>query len=256
MEIIKEYIFKEILLLLISLLIIEIIISILLLKRQNIIYTETYKETEEKAFQKALETAQKLGELTNNYLLKFLGDLKLIGVHSLLFNINVTDGNDKFDNTNKKICSATTDVLSGIGDLKKFTEVEGRSYIDFYEEEFENNTDTTSILSSLMNNEKHPELNYISYYIPHIDESDKRNNIEEILDETEINSIKNILSIIKSIYVKRYIIKRAKLDYVRFFIINKKKMFIYPPFPYNKTQQYFLKHNEKAHCDEKDNPVP
>ena len=257
MEIIKEYIIKEILLLLISLLIIEVFISILLLKRQKIIYKETYKETEEKAFQKALETSQKLGELTNNYLLKFLGDLKLIGVHSLLFNINVTEGNDKLNNTNKKIYSATTDVLSQIEVLKKFARAGGKSYIDVYEEEFENNTNATSILSSLMNNEMHPELNFISYYFPHINESDERYNIEKSMDDTVVNNIKNIIPILKSIYIKRYIIKRAKLDYVRFFIINKKKeMFIYPPAPYDKTQQYFFTHNAKAHCNEKDNPFP
>ena len=243
MELIKEYIFKEILLFLISLIIIESFIAILLLKRQNIIYKETYKETEEKVFKKAVETAQKLEELTINYMLKYLGDLKLIGVHSLLFNINVSNEYDKFDNSEKKIYSATIDVLSRVGALRKFSKYREKNYMRAYEDEFENITDTTFILSSLMDNELHPELNYISYYIPNLDSNDKRFNIEELLDETEINNITNIIPILKSIYVKRYIIKRSNLDYIRFFILNKEKMFIYPPSPYNITQQFFFGQN-------------
>ena len=243
MELIKEYIFKEILLFLISLIIIESFIAILLLKRQNIIYKETYKETEEKVFKKAVETAQKLEELAINYMLKYLGDLKLIGVHSLLFNINVTNDYDKFDNSEKKIYSATIDVLSRVGALRKFSKYREKNYMHVYEDEFENITDTTFILSSLMDNELHPELNYISYYIPNLDSNDKRFNIEELLDETEINNITNIIPILKSIYVKRYIIKRSNLDYIRFFILNKEKMFIYPPSPYNITQQFFFGQN-------------
>ena len=256
MEIIKEYIFKEILLLLISLLVIEIFITILLYKRQNIIYKETYKETEEKVIQKALEIVKKYEELTINYMLKYLGDLKLIGLHSLLFNINKTDDNINFDNTDKKIYSATSDVLSNVEELKKFFGIGGKSYLDVYEEEFENNTDTTSILSSLLDNSKHPELNYISCYFPNIDELNERYNIEQSLNEREINNIKNIIPILKSLYVKRYLVKRANLDYIRFFIINKEKMFIYPPSPYNITQQYFFKNNIDARCNEEDNPFP
>ena len=189
-------------LLLISLLVIEIFITILLYKRQNIIYKETYKETEEKVIQKALEIVKKYEELTINYMLKYLGDLKLIGLHSLLFNINKTDDNINFDNTDKKIYSATSDVLSNVEELKKFFGIGGKSYLDVYEEEFENNTDTTSILSSLLDNSKHPELNYISYYFPNIDELNERYNIEQSLKEREINNIKNIIPILKSLYVK------------------------------------------------------
>ena len=176
-------------------------------------------------------------------MVKYLGDLKLIGVHSLLFNINVTNDYDKFDNSEKKIYSATIDVLSRVGALRKFSKYREKNYMHVYEDEFENITDTTFILSSLMDNELHPELNYIAYYIPNLDSNDKRFNIEELLDETEINNITNIIPILKSIYVKRYIIKRSNLDYIRFFILNKEKMFIYPPSPYNITQQFFFGQN-------------
>ena len=259
MEIIKEYIFKLIILFLISLFMIEIFILIILSKRATIIYEETFKETEEKEIQKALEVSQKLQELTNNYLSKFLGDLKLIGIHSLLFNINKANDDNKLDNTNKKIFAATMDTLNEIEELKIFSRIRERSYIRIYEEEFGNNTDKTSIINSLMNNTKHPELNYIAYYNPEMNKMNhlQRLNIEETLDETEKNNIKNIMSILKSIYIKRYVIKRDDTDIIRFFIINKEKMFIYPPTPFNLTQQYFFSNLYfDANCDKEVNPFP
>ena len=52
-------------------------------------------------------------------------------------------------------------------------------------------------------------------------------------------------------------IKRDILDYIRFFIINKEKMFIYPPAPYLITHQYFFdKMNPDADCNEAYNPFP
>ena len=256
MEIIKEYIFKEILLFLIALFIIEAFITILLYKRQNIIYTETYKETEEKVIQKALEIVQKYEELTLNYITKYLCDLKLIGTHSLLFNVNKTDDNAKFDHSNKKILSASYEVLFNVPALKRLFSFQRKSFIHIYEEEFGNNTDTTFILNSLMDNEKHPELNYISYYFPGIDNSDEQYDIEQTMNQEEVNNIKNIMPILKSLYIKRYLIKREHSDYIRFFIINDKKMFIYPPEPYNITQQYFFKNNKEAGCNDEDNPFP
>ena len=260
MEIIKEYILKEILLLFLSIIIIEAVIVTLFLKTSRTIYNETYKETEEKVVQKALEAAQKLEELTKNYLSKFLCDLKLIGTHSNLFNINSTmNDRNKLNNTNKKIFAATIDILGQVEELKKFSRVREKSYITIYEEEFKNNTDTTSIIKSLMDNNKHPELNYVSYYYPEINQLSyyEKANIESTMDEEEVNNIKNIINIFKSIYIKRYIIRRENTDYIRFFIINKKKMFIYPPAPYNLTQQYFFDNiNFQAGCNEINNPFP
>ena len=257
MEIIKEYIFKLIILLLISLFIIEIIILIVISKRASIIYEETYKETQEKAVQKAIEASQKLQELTNNYLSRFLGDLKLIGIHSLLFNINNTNDDNKLYNNNMTIRAATGDAIGAI--LNRFSKVGQKSHIKVYEEDFENITDATSLINGLMDNNKHPELNIIGYYDPDITKlpPPQRFNIEERINEIEKKSIKNIIPILKSIYIKRYIIKRANLDYIRFFILNKRKMFIFPPVPFQATHQYFFDTmNPSANCNEIDNPFP
>ena len=54
MKLIKEFIIKEILLLLIALLVIEVFLIYLLSKRAKIIYNETYEETIDKITNKTL----------------------------------------------------------------------------------------------------------------------------------------------------------------------------------------------------------
>ena len=96
--------------------------------------------------------------------------------------------------------------------------------------EFENIFDRNTILNILFNKSKHPELNSIGNY----------NSDSLDLSEEEEKSIKNMIPIFKSLFIKRYIIKRNNSDYLRFFIFNKEKMFIYPPVPFDSTPAYFL----------------
>ena len=91
MKLIKEFIIKEIILLLIALLTIEVFIISILYIRADIIYDETYNETMDKIFNKTLEAAEKFNEFAKNYISKYLTDLKLVSMHSILFNINGTD---------------------------------------------------------------------------------------------------------------------------------------------------------------------
>ena len=93
MKLIKEFIFKEIILFFLALVIIEVYIAITLSKRENIIYDTTYEETVEKIQNKTIEVCQKFEEFSKNYLSKYLADLKMIILHSVLFNINRTDDN-------------------------------------------------------------------------------------------------------------------------------------------------------------------
>ena len=70
MKLIKEYIIKEILVLLAAAIVIEGFIIYLLNKRAKIIYEDTYNETIEKIENKTLEAAIKIEELAKNYLSK------------------------------------------------------------------------------------------------------------------------------------------------------------------------------------------
>ena len=250
MKLIKEFIIKEIILLLIFLALIEFLIIYIFLKRSTIIYDETFNETVDKITSKTVEAAKKFEDFTKNYLAKYLGDLKLIGMHSILFNVNKTDDKNNLNNNDKEIYIATLEELSKIPQLNKFLNNDDNPYVKEYEKEFTHITDTNKILNSLFDNEKHPELNYIGYYNPNDP------NVEQMSEE-EIRNIKNMISIFKSSYIKRYLIKRKDLDYIHFFIFNQDKMFIYPPAPYNLTHADFFKFiNRDANCHQENNKFP
>ncbi len=246
MKLIKEFILQEILLLLIALIVMEIFIQYWLTKRPVIIYEETYTETMDRIENKTLEGSKKFEEFIKNYIAKYLADLKIIALHSILFNINKTDETNNLDNKDKEIYQATLENLNEKG-FGKFQNEEGNLYINSYEKEFENISDTNFILNSLFNNTQHPELNSIGYYSINNDE----------LSKDEENNIKNMISIFKSIFIKRYIIKRNFLDYICFYIFNKEKMFIYPPIAYNLTHSsFFDRLNVNNKCNNTNNPFP
>ena len=246
MKLIKEFILQEILLLLIALIVFEIFIQYWLTKRPVIIYEETYTETMDRIENKTLEGTKKFEEFIKNYIAKYLADLKIIALHSILFNINKTDETNNLDNKDKEIYQATLENLNEKG-FGKFQNEEGNLYINSYEKEFENISDTNFILNSLFNNTQHPELNSIGYYSINNDE----------LSKDEGNNIKNMISIFKSIFIKRYIIKRSFLDYICFYIFNKEKMFIYPPIAYNLTHSsFFDRLNVNNKCNNTNNPFP
>ena len=227
MKLIKEFIIKEILLLLIALLVIEVFLIYLLSKRAKIIYNETYEETIDKITNKTLEAAQKFEQFTKNYIFKYLSDLKLIGMHSILFNINTTQ-EANLKNEDKNIYPATKEFLEMISQTSSFKNYEENPYVYNYEKEFENISDSNIILNNLFEKVNHPELNCIGYF----------NQENQRPPEEEQNYIKNMISILKPILIKRYISKRKDMDFIRFYIFNKDEMFIYPPSIYNETHSY------------------
>ena len=249
MKLISEFLIKEIILLVISLLLLQVIVDHLLFKKTDEILDTTCKETIDKVVNKTLEASMKMEEFTKNYLAKYLSDLKNIGMHSILFNLNTTNNNKKLNNENKRIYIATLEELNKIECVKDFQNDEENAYINKYEEEFNKITDTNTILKNLFDNIKHPELNSIGYYNPY-------NNIIDLTDEEE-NNIKNMISIFKTIFIKRYIMKRIGSDYIRFFIFHKERMFIYPPTAYNLTHAFFFDNmNKGVNCQDESNKFP
>ena len=247
MKLIKEYIIKEFILFIVALLIIEGFIYFWLSKRETIIYNETYNDTLNKIINKTKEVSKKFEEFTINYLSKYLTDLKTIAIHSILFNINNTK--ETYLNTSNKMIKRATleDKLKDIPFDLPVKDMDGNLYIDGFEREFGNITDTNIILRTFFETNKFPELNIIGYYNP-----DRKN-----LTEDEENNIKNIMCIFKSLLIKRYITKRKNLDYIRFIIFDKDKMFIYPTNIYNLTHSYFFNNiNLDANCNNDTNKFP
>jgi hypothetical protein len=252
MKLIQEYIIKIVILCIVSVVVIEGFITFLLVIRANIIFDSIYKETMEKTEQKAIEITQKIEEYATNLLTRYMTDLKLIGKHALLLNGNEESTDDDvidrdseiLKNSNKEIILATLENLTNSDVLKNISKKDNIfDYINQYEEEFKNSTDKNYILNSLFS-DSHKELNYVGYY-SYVNQNDYTK-----LTEEENISIKYILSILKTIFIRRYIIKRANMDYISFFIFNSKEIFIYPPQPYNETNLYFFEYSyPTANCN-------
>ena len=253
MKLIQEYIIKIVILCVVAVIVIEGFIAFLLVIRARIIFDSIYKETMEKTEQKAIEITQKIEEYATNLLTRYMTDLKLIGKHALLLNGNQNSTDDdvidensdilKNGKNNKRIVNATLEGLKADADVNKTFNKEKKifDYISTYEDEFKDSNDKNNILNSLFS-ENHNELNCIGYY-------NYENNSTILTDEEEI-SIKYILSILKTIFIRRYIIKRVNMDYISFLIFNDREIFIYPPQPFNETNLYFFQHSyPTANCN-------
>ena len=201
------------------------------------IFTNTYNQTRLKSKQKAIEITNKIQLYVKSLLYKQTTDLKLIFKHASLLNCkriynpnNVINKNSNFianSNKSKQIIYATIEKLNEDKDIHKFFNKSSKTfdYYSFYEEELQNINDN-NILLNILFSDSHPELNKISYY------SITKNEVTQNL------SIKFIVSIL-TIYVRRYLAKRKNNDYIRFLILNKEEMYIYPPEAYNNTFLYF-----------------
>ena len=189
--------------------------------------------------QKALEVTVNIQLYVKSLLIKLTTDLKLVCKHASLLNgksthtaENTINKNTNFiinSNKSKQIVYATTEKLIEDNNINKYFNKSSQifDYYSFYESEFKNVKDNNIILNTLFS-DSHPELNKISYYS---------------LTKSKVNqnlSIKFIVSILKTIYIRRYIAKRENNDYIRFLILNQEEIYIYPPEAYNGTLLYTL----------------
>ena len=238
MKLIKEYIIKIFVLIIVLTILMEVCILFLLIIRSSRIFNVTYNQTIEQSEIKTIKLTEKFKNYINNLFMKYSTDLKLICKHALLLNgkkeyisSDVINKKSKiFNNSNKlkEIIPANIEDLLTRNYMRNIYNKSSKSfiYIDKYEEKFLNIADQNIILNALFSNSS--ELNAISYYGP-------------IRNETEqITSIKFIISILKTIYIKRYISKRNNMDYIRFIILNKDEIFIYPPDSYKNTYLYYF----------------
>ena len=246
MKIVQEYIIKVVVLMIVAIVVMESFISFLLAKRAKVIYKAVYQETILKSEKKSIEITKKLEEYSTNLLTRYMIDLKLICKHAQLLNGKkdydesevINEDSDILKNSKKKIFKATLEELNQTEEIKNFYSSKSKSYdyIEKYEEEFRNITFKNSILNRFFSN-KHEELNSISYY------NYETNSDLSLISEEKQKSIKYIMSILKTIYLRRYVIKRKYMDYIRFFLINKNELFIYPPEVYNNTNIYFFQYS-------------
>ena len=247
MKLIQEYMFKIVLLVVVSIVVIEFFLTFLFVKRAIIIFSSIYSETIEKTESKSIEITKKIEEYATNLLTRYMTDLKLICKHSQFVNGRLNTWNESnlinissdtlirnIKVGSKEIVISTLEELNKKDYLKIYSNNESFDYISHYEKEFENIKDNNEILNKLFS-ENHKELDSIGYY----------KNVENIgyPDYLQSLSIKYIVSIFKSVYIKRYLRKRNNMDYIRFFIINSNEIYIYPPEAFNRTNIYFFEHS-------------
>ena len=235
MKLIQEYANKVIIQIFAFTIVMEILILIILLNRSGTIFLNTYNQTIAKSELKSIEITKNIQAYISNLFRRYSTDLKLIGKHALLFNRfdnsqnTLNKGSTILNNSNKTkeiIYANFEELLNNKIINKTFNKMTGRfDYCNFYEEEFKNCKNNNIILNSLFS-DSHSELNLISYY------SISNKKVSQNID------IKYLISILKSIYIKRYISKRENFDYVHLLILYKEEMYIYPPDSYNNTLLY------------------
>ena len=237
MKLIKEITTKIIIFIFIFAIHMEALILILILFRSSQILNKTYKEIIEKTESKAIEITKQVVKYGRYIFMRYNTDLILIGKHIYLLNgydiydseraINNESHIFNLNNKIKNIIPAKLEELINIDYMKKIFNgtFQRFDYLNKYEKDFNNIHDNNLILKTLFSN-SHQELNSISYYSTSKNES------------TEENTIKFIITILKSIYIRRYIRKRINMDYIHFLIIYEDEIYIYPPETYNNINFY------------------
>ena len=174
-----------------------------------------------------LSLNEKLNLNCNSLIYKYIIDLKLIAKHTIVYqkgsNFNSTFYlNYKY---RKKIISATdykypNKTLTN----QYYEELKGFNYLEKLEKKFKN-SDHNEIINKLFNED---EFDLIGIYT------------NKTLSEYEIINSFYFISILKSIYIRRFIIKRNETDYIRFIIKQSDISLIYPYDRYNNSMTISL----------------
>ena len=250
MKIIREYTIKVIIMIISFVVSLEVCNLLYIYFTSKTIYKKTYDETLKRTEEKSLEITSSIKNFTANYFLKFVTELKKIAKYTLLYNgksennyTNIINRNSQFilnNNMQKKIIKAniiqlfTTPeffkIYKETGQLNELglpTDTSNLNYIKYYSQVFGEEKDKNKILKKLF--KEHDELNYISY---HYYGNNHTYDINSDHEKEEL--IKNILVIIKTIFIQRMLTKKTRMDIIRFLIITNEDMFIYPPEDYRK----------------------
>ena len=211
MKIIQEYLYKIGIVIFLLAILMEVYIYFLLKKRAPNIFNNTYNQTIIKVENKSVQVTNTIKTYTSNLFMKYITDLKLICKHSLLLNgkkvynaDKVANQNSNFFNinkNNKNIIIATQEELNKEKYIEKYfnSTTNNYDYINIYEKYFKDIHDNNLILKELFS-DSHKELNTIGYY------RIRKKNIDFSKDE-EMKA-KFIISILKTVFINRYISKR------------------------------------------------
>ena len=243
MKLFSDKLTKAQYLLLFAFCIIEIICFLILYLSYKPFFSKVFAQSREISIEKTKSITQTLSQIFELSFHHYIQDLKLIGKHmSFLANDQINTKSQYYqniiNNTDKHIYFATTENLKKY--FNKYYDDTQNKFLffeNYIKDYFENTTNQIIILEDLMNKDKHPELNSISYYKLDGDISDIENNIQKTA------AAKYLISILKTIFINRFSVKGSGFEIIRYYLLTQDEIYIYPPEPYNNTLIYSLNGN-------------
>lgn len=239
MKIINEFTKYLIILFIVFVSLLEVEIFCYIIFRYNKAFEKIKGRALVNSSEKAVQLTGKINYFISTLFIRYKTDLKLMGKHMLLYVGNdenpqkiINKSTSFLLNNNKSIINADLTELLSDNNINKYynSSTKKLDYIHYYENEFKNNYDSSYIIEELFDESKHNELNMISYF------SANNSNITEEKEKQE--TIKYLMTILKTIFIRRYISKREYHDYTRFLLINEDEIFIYPPEDYRNINLY------------------
>ena len=220
MELGKEISHKLFFTLLIFGLLFEVTLIILILSKFKNPLNKTLDEIITLTESKLISLNEKLNRNCNTLIYKYISDLKLIAGHIIQYQISNENPNSNkkfFQNylTNKKwILSDDDNYPNSTYNNTYYDQLEGFNYLGKLEEKFNTFDDHNEIINKLF---KEIEFDLIGIY-----------NYTNEWNNSEMNLALYYISILKSIFIRRYILKRNDTDYIRFILTKNNISFIYP----------------------------
>ena len=171
----------------------------------------------ELAQSKILTLNEKLNMNSNSLMYKYISDLKLILVHYFQFSIGNKNSNfhSNYQKRKKLISADDYNYPNNENPNQYYGNETGFNYIEKLYKKFKNNHNHNEIINELF---KEDEFNIIGYY----------NYSNSSLYKIEMEKRLYYISILKSIYFKRFILRRNDTEYIRFVITNGDFSLIYP----------------------------
>ena len=258
MKLVEEIITYPACSLIISTIIIELILLLYIQLNFKSGYLLLFEPTNQIVIKASNLSVNKYNEVLSDGIYRYLADLKSIGKHMSTFVLegesksNSINKNSKFyknyvNSLNKNIIFANFENIASTDYLKKYLKNGKLDYVSNFENEFIAEKSNNYQLEILLNDQKHKEMNTISYY--------KYNgNINSLTTSTR-TSANYLISILKTIYVKRFLTKRELMDYLHMFLILKDEFFIYPPDSVNNTYLYNFPNYANTSCNYGSNNV-
>ena len=226
---------------LLAFIVIEIICFVILYISYKPLFLQVYNQSREITKEKTRAITHTLSQIFELSFHRYIHDLKLIGKHmSFLANNEINNKSQFYQNLindeDKHIYFATIENLKNY--FNQYYDDTQKRFLFFenYIKDFvENSTNQKNVINDLMNKEKHPELNSISYYKLNGNINDTEN------DKQKMSELKYLISILKTIFINRFLVKGNNFEISRYYLIKEDEIFIYPPEPYNNTLIYSLK---------------